>query len=343
MTRYTLREISDKAGVSISTVSRVLSGKSLVSDDSRLKVHTAIEELRKETQLSVPSPLTGGLIGFFIPAPMSYIPTQTLVNQTLTEAIREHAQRHGCNLVFGTWSAGSGPNTPGDQLLRENRLSGAIFARTRVGDEQRLCQPELGFELPIVMINRMVQAEGLMCVGVKHEMVGRIAARHLLDLGHTAIGLIGGPQDTQSFAGRARGFRDELQQAHMEPRSDWIVTPNLDPDAVREAVGPILDAKKRPTAICAGNDRMALVVLQEAQKRGISIPGELSVIGVDGLIEGELAVPALTTIAMPWATMGRLAVDLIAQSVLCPEISGATVTLDVSLLIRESTARPKGE
>ncbi|MGI6082471.1 MAG: LacI family DNA-binding transcriptional regulator [Limnochordia bacterium] len=342
MTRYTLREISEKAGVSISTVSRVLSGKGLVSDDARLKVHSAIEELRQGAQMSVPSPLTGGLIGFFIPAPMSYIPTQTVVNQTLTEAIRTHAQRHGCNLIFSTWSAGSGPATPGDKLLKENRLSGAVFARTRLGDEQHLKKAASSLKAPVVMINRLFQIEGLMCVGVKHEQVGQLAAQHLMKLGHTAIAMIGGPQDTQSFAGRAKGFLDELRGAGLEPRPEWTVTPHLDPDVVRQALVPILDEDERPTAIFAGNDRMALVVLQEAQKRGISVPTDLSVIGVDGLIESELAIPALTTISMPWADMGRLAVDLIAQYAVCPHINSATLTLDVSLIERESTAPPGG-
>jgi LacI family transcriptional regulator len=340
--RYTLREISEKAGVSISTVSRVLSGKGFVSDDARLKVHAAIEELRQRAQLSVPSPLTGGLIGFFIPAPMSYIPTQTVVNQTLTEAIRVHAQRHGCNLVFGTWSAGSGPATPGDKLLKENRLSGAIFARTRLGDERQLTAASSGLRMPVVLINRLFHIEGLMCVGVQHEKVGQLAARHLLKLGHAAIAMIGGPQDTQSFAGRAKGFLEELRKAGLEPRREWMITPHLDPDAVRQALVPILDRSERPTAIFAGNDRLALVVLQEAQKRGLAVPKDLSVIGVDGLIESELAIPALTTISMPWADMGRLAVDLIAQYAVCPHINSATLTLDVSLIERESTAPPGG-
>ena len=83
--------------------------------------------------------------------------------------------------------------------------------------------------------------------------------------------MIGGPQDTPVFCRRAKGFSKSCK-AGLEPRREWMITPHLDPDAVRQALVPILDRSERPTAIFAGNDRLALVVLQEAQKRGLAVP-----------------------------------------------------------------------
>lgn len=341
MINFTLQQIASEAGVSVSTVSRALAGKKVISPKTRARVHEALERLQAAAERNAPGPLSGSLVGFFIPQAMSYFSTHTLVNQTLTEAIREHAQRQGCNLVIGNWSAGEGPATPGDALLRDKRLCGAVFARTRASDEGHL-DALAASPYPVVVVNRVMHADRLFFVGVQHERVGRLAAQHLIRLGHTKLGLLCGPQDTQSFAGRARGFRAEAAEAGIPVPPEWMLTTDLATDSVRQSVARVLDLPERPTGLFVGNDRMALVVLQEAQRRGLHVPRDLSVVGVDGLSEGELAVPPLTSVEIPWAVMGRVAVDVISQAVMVPAMRCATITLDVSLATRDSTAPPPG-
>jgi len=335
---YKLKEISEVAGVSISTVSRVLAGNSVVSDDSRRRVMAALDQLRAVPRAAGTLPLQGRGIGYFRPsnAPR-YGFSGTVVDQTLMTAINEYVMQLGGHLVMGTWDmeGGSGPS---EALLRQGRLSGVVFFGTRHIDEDqmRLTPPPV----PTVAVNRLLDIPGVHSIGVRHDHVGRLAAQHLLGLGHTRIGTIQGPRDTQTFLKRARGFEQALGEAGILLPPELVEETSLAIEAIRPAVARLLDQPSAPTAVFAGNDRMALIVLQEAQRRGLNVPGDLSVVGVDGLSDAELAVPGLTTVELPWARMGRTAVDMLAQAIADPAIDALTVALKERLIIRESTAPP---
>ncbi|RYY22068.1 MAG: LacI family transcriptional regulator, partial [Sphingomonadales bacterium] len=167
---------------------------------------------------------------------------------------------------------------------------------------------------------------------------GFLATRHLIDLGHRRIGLISGPLDASNAVGRVEGYHQAMRESGLELRPEWIAASTFGLDSGHQAARRLMDQVDRPTAIFAVNDNTAIGALSALAQLGLSVPGDVSVVGYNDIpIVSHLATP-LTTVRIPFEQVASQALDqlLSANAGKGPTISRAAPTL----IPRQSTGRP---
>ncbi|WP_310571378.1 LacI family DNA-binding transcriptional regulator [Gemmatimonas sp.] len=171
-------------------------------------------------------------------------------------------------------------------------------------------------------------------------MAGRLAAEHLLELGHTEMAFIGPASDVHAFRMRERGFVVRLREAGISLRSAWLRRAPATVTGGREAMRLLLATGPRPTAVFCANDLMAIGALKQALTAGLSLPADLSVVGCDDIELARYVTPELTTISVPARELGaraaRLLLQLIEQST---QRVSASRLLPVRLVTRGSSGR----
>jgi LacI family transcriptional regulator len=178
------------------------------------------------------------------------------------------------------------------------------------------------------------------CVGTDNEGAAHRAASHVIELGHTRIGIVSALQRNNDRASaRVSGFQRALAENKIKLRPEWHVEVPYTLDDAREAARYLLGLKERPTAIVCGNDVIAYGVLLEAERSGFSVPRELSVVGYDDLDWSRHLHPSLTTIQVPTATTWQRAGEYLVRH-LAGEQTIMHHEIDYALIVRESTAPP---
>lgn len=233
----------------------------------------------------------------------------------LSRSIEEvcHRRRYGLVLC-------SSNNDPDRQshyvrLLLEKRVAGLIL--TGVGDPAAVAAELADCPVPLLVLDREVPALEADGVCLDHEGAGRLATRHLLGLGHRAIGCVLGPRSNRVFEPRLQGYQRALAEAGVSPRAGWVVeSQDLTLEGGFVAARRLLCGRAGcPTAIFASTDLLGVGVLRQASALGIDVPRSLSVVGLDGVDLGRYLRPALTSVAQPIGRMGRAAAGLLLERV----------------------------
>ena len=306
----TIRDVARAANVSISTVSHVLSGKRPTSDQTRLRVEHVIEELgyrpnRVAQSLVWRRPFALGLIIPDITNP--YFPTFAL-------GAEGRVRQRGYTLVLGNSEYDSAREESYLELVRSQQLAGAIFC---LGDEMSPILPQLqravGEGLAVVLVHSPMPS--VPTVSADNRQGGRLAAEHLLSLGHSQIGIIGALPLDEGMADREAGFLDVLRDRGM--KVDRVSVPvmygNHQIEGGRQAMIELLGHAPDVTAVFVLNDLMAFGALAGARELERSVPDDLSIMGFDNVPFGALAYPPLTTVGQPIRELGEQAADLLLE------------------------------
>jgi DNA-binding LacI/PurR family transcriptional regulator len=307
-----LRDVADRAGVSLATASRVASGSSAVRPETRDRVEGAMREL-----LYVPpgriEPTSA--IGLFVPE------FSNPVFAALAEAMEMHAARSGlatilCN-THGSWAR----ERDYVRMLLERGVEGMLFISAEITDVRGKHSHytkllERGARL--VFVNGGSEDLDVTSVGVDERAAGRIATEHLIELGHERIGFVAGHAYALPTREKTIGHRDALRAAQL---SDGLVahsafTVSGGRDALRELLAKPED--ERPTAVICSSDLMAIGALQEAGLRGLRVPDDLSIVGFDGIDAATWTNPPLTTVEQPIDEIARTAVEALWSQVARP-------------------------
>lgn len=318
----TIYDIAQLAGVAPSTVSRALSRPGRISEKTAKKIHDAARELNyvvNPAARSLPTGRTGtlGLIIADITNPMFF--------DIVRGAERETAARNYA-LVLAEFHESSER-----ELLTARRLmpsvDGLVLATSRLDPEEVRA---LGAEKPVVMINRNVEDITSIVANVDPGMSQGID--HLVELGHSRLVYVSGP--SRSWMSRHRWHR--ARQMCAEAGIDIVRVPSAQPDMVggRATADEVL--RIGATAVLAYNDLVAIGLMLELQSRGVSVPGQLSIIGFDNIFGSDFTTPALTSIGSPHLASGMYA----AQSLFALLSDSAVPLVDdlaTELVIRAST------
>ncbi|MEV0586059.1 LacI family DNA-binding transcriptional regulator [Nonomuraea sp. NPDC050310] len=320
----TIRDVARASGVHVSTVSRTFSAPHLVNAETRTRVLAVAEGLGYRPNRAARALTTGrthnlGLIVADIANP--FFPP-------LIKAAQAQARERDYHVFVA--------DTDEDPVLEQELIETLV----KQVDGVLLCSPRLSnrvieklrAEVPFVVVNRRVK--GLTTVLMDVGQGARASVAHLAGLGHRRIGLLTGPPGSWTS--------EELQGAVREAAEGLgldlaVLGPNEPTErgglAAAEAV-----VESGVSGVLCYNDLVALGVIEGLQERGLSVPGQVSVIGVDDSLPGRLTKPKLTTITMPTAAAGRMAVDLLLAAVSAGEERTATLArLETDLVIREST------
>lgn len=308
----TIRDVARAANVSISTVSHVLSGKRPTSGQTRRRVQAIIQELgyrpnRVAQSLVWRRPFALGLIIPDITNP--YFPT-------FARGAEDRVRERGYTLVLGNSDYDPAREASYLDLVRSNQLAGAIFC---LGDEMSPILAELNRAVEegvaVVMVHSPMARVPTVCAD--NRQGGRLAAEHLMSLGHHKIGMVSALPLDEGMADREAGFLEALREAGRSvDRSGIPVTyGNHQIEGGRKATVELLTHTPSLSAIFVLNDLMALGALEGARGIGRRIPEDISIVGFDDIPFAALANPPLTTVGQPIRQLGEQAADLLLSVV----------------------------
>lgn len=323
----TIIDVAREAGVSVSTVSKVINDRYGVAAETYDKVMDVVTELGYESSLVASSLRRGrtNVIGVLVP---EFEPFST----ELLKGIARAADGTGYELL--AYSAGQGHATAGWERRSLSRLAGTLI------DGAVIVAPTAtvtNAPIPVVAVDPHTGRMGPSTIESDNVAGARAATEHLIGLGHTRIAHVRGREDLVSAQQREQGYREALEAAGLP----------FDPGLVRvggyraadtvDAARELLSLSERPTGVFAANDLSAISVLAIAADLGIRVPEDLSVVGYDNVPEAANAEPALTTVAQPIHQMGVEAVSTLL-GLLSGDTAEKHLRLPTSLVIRASTA-----
>ncbi len=327
--RTRLAEIADAAGVSVATVSKVLNDRAEVSPETRRRVQKHLRDSKYRPARSSsarPRELTRAIV--VVPELQSPYVIAVL------NGITSSAAAEGFEVVIGGIPTSSRFNP---QALLRSDHAGAIFITADASSSAVRSLDEGGFPVVVVDPLRVADTKSI-SIGATNFTGGITAAEHLLSLGHRRIAHAGGPHSVDCSHARLAGYSSALRQAGIELDESLITHSAFSYDAGRQAARYLLDRSDRPTAIFAANDEIALGIMEEARRRSIRIPQDLSVVGFDDTFLASRSAPPLTTVAQPLLEMGRVATRSLAQMITNDVVSTRHIELATRLVVRDSTA-----
>jgi LacI family transcriptional regulator len=326
-----IRDVAEKAGVSLGTVSRVLNDHPSVRADRRQRVKEAIADLDFHPDVFAQSLRRGTskTLGIVIPD------LRNPFFAELAHHVELAARRRGYKLLLACSEEDPALETEHLESLSSWRVDGVVLAP--VGDAAHGGPPRAA---PLVVIDRSLDA--LAVVAADHRGGARLATDYLLSLGHRRIGCVAGPANVAAARERLAGFLDAVAAARERlgvAIDERVVHAAFDCDAGRQAGEALLTLKTPPTAIFASSDQQAIGAMRAAADRGFEIPRQLSIVGFDGILVSDLVTPRLTTVMQPVAAIAEAA---IARLLAGDDAAGAQ-RFACTLVIRESCAPAPAE
>jgi len=327
-----MKDVATFAGVSISTVSRVLNKHYRVDEGTRKKVEEAISAINYRPNLMAQGlrSKVSNIIGLVVPH---------LMNESfmyLVNYVEKYAREKGYIIVIGNTEGEPGTEERFVDSLLRRHVDGIIFSR--VSDKSRILRLIENAKIPAVSIDRIFDQADLAAVTLNNRNAGRIAAEYLIKLGHTEIATVTGPLNIGLSRDRYLGFCEGLAANGVRFDANRLFEGSFYFESGIESVKTLWAAAPYPTAIFAQNDMMAMGAMKELVRRGFRIPQDVSVLGFDNIPASAMIIPSLSTISQPYEEMARWAVDLLIQDGV--EGKQKHVVLDATLVARETTAAP---
>jgi LacI family transcriptional regulator len=326
----TLELIAREAGVSPSTVSRILNGTARVSDQKRQAVERTIERFNFQPNLTARSLAMGqthtiGVLTQFMDSPF-YGESMRGIEDALADT------PYSPLFVSGHWNLKT--EQARMRLLNARRVDGLIVLTGLLSDEQLIHYAQ---RTPVVVTGRRLSAPKLISLDVDNFRGAYDATRHLIALGHRRIACISGPDEHIDAADRLHGYRKALEDAGLSFAPELVVPSNFQETGGMLAINQLLEARVDFTAVFATNDQMAYGARLALYRRGVRVPDDISLVGFDDLPNSTYSMPPLTTVRQPVYEIGRLAAHAMLKLLAGEEVDVAAPSLE--LVVRESTRR----
>ncbi len=329
-----IKEVAIAAGVSIATVSRVVTSSAFVEQETKSRVQKAMRELNYVPNLLAKGlkNKSGGFIGLVV---------REYSREFFTSMIHdfeEFVSARGFTLLL-SFIKGLDPRSETD-IVRKlvGRHVDGIILLSPFGDEESLRSIRLT-EVPIVFFGCYHEVSDIHRISLDEYQAGKLAADHLAGRGHRSVFCVTGPEGHYISRRRLRGFRDTLRQHGIDLPESHVYHGDFEFASGKSAAAFLAGSRLGVTGVWLQNDLMALGALGELERLGVDVPGDMSILGMDNIAQTEFSFPRLTTINQPIREMTRRAVDML----LCIPKDGADTDKDIvflpELVERDSTRR----
>ncbi|TVR19459.1 MAG: LacI family transcriptional regulator [Anaerolineaceae bacterium] len=332
----TIKQVADFAQVSVATVSRVINKNGYVSPDLEERVRQAMDTLHYQPNSVARSLRTqrSMTVGLLIPqldhpffSTLAFAIERSLFGddyRTLICSAEENPEKENAYV----------------EMFMAQRVDGVICVPT--GHSAPNVARLIEREIPLVLVDRDLPQITASRVRTDNDMGGYTGIKHLLDLGHRRIGVIGTPAYSEPMIKRMEGVLRGLQEYDIDYQPELLVTGTLQQFEMGfNTAIEMLRTAERPTAIFALTDVIAIGGLHAAAKLGLSVPGDISVMGFDNIPLAAYSIPALTTVAQPIYAMGETVARLLLGHLADETQPAETIIMQNELIVRQSTDRPK--
>ena len=336
----TIEDVARAAGVSAMTVSRVINKEKNVRDKTRARVLKAVTELRYSPNMAARSLAAGEATHIGL---LYSNPSAAYLSQFLVGALDE-ARKTGTHLVIEACEEeNDSAQTQAATHIAAADVEGVILPPP-LSESVPILTELAKSETPVVTVAMGKVYENALNVRIDDFAAAAEITNYLINLGHRRIALIKGHPLHIAGTERERGFRAAVSAAGLNPADVQVEQGYFTFRSGLEAAEKLLNSPRRPTAIFASNDDMAAAVVSVAHRRGLDVPGDLSVVGFDDTSPATTVWPELTTIRQPVAAMAAAAMDLLLADIRSrrhglPPVPAERV-LDHELIVRESSGPP---
>ncbi|MDI9240091.1 LacI family DNA-binding transcriptional regulator [Lysobacter sp. LF1] len=332
----TIDEVALQAGVSPMTVSRVINGQGQVRDSTRERVMRTVHELgyRPNLAASTLAAAQHTCIALIYTNPSSSYLRELLVG-ALSGSARAAAQ-----LVIASWDALDADAQRNAARQLAGNVAGVILPPP-LSESEAIVSEFVNAGIPVVSIASGRLGDDISCVRIDDVLASREITEHLIRHGHRRIGYIKGDPHHTDSEHRFTGFKTALRDAGIVLDDALVAQGYYTYRSGLDAAEQLLSLDEPPTAIFASNDDMAAAVVSVAHRRGIDVPGGLSVVGFDDTFAATMVWPELTTVRQPIAQMADTAIDILLRALRRRDDSARTVINHVvphQLIARDSVA-----
>lgn len=326
--KVSITDVAKRAGVSITTVSRVINKVATVTSSNQAKVERAIADLHYEPDANAQRLAKGfnSAIGFVIPGYPGIFYSFYAIE--LIRGIGHACEELNLDLVFHI--------TNGFNDLNTGSVGGIVFAD--IIENRRQIESALKSGIPCMVINNIVDDLDVNYIGIDNFKGGEIAAEYLTALGHRRLASITGSLQTQAGKQRLEGFRSCLEKAGISLMADYIFEGDYSRRSAREGIEKLLslEHKQPPTAVFVASDDMALEVISVVIEKGLKVPEDISIIGFDDNPSALYGSVALTTVRQPLFRMAEEAVKCLNSIIQGETAEFIKKVLEPELVVRDS-------
>lgn len=328
----TMKDVAKLAGVSLSTVSRVLNDSSLVREETAKRVEKAVEKLDYQINDSARILRTNtsnliGVIGAGMERPF-------LAN--LLKGIEAEARERGFALIYGDSDGEFEKEQNYLNIMKQKKIDGIILITTNYYND--LLSIVKNYNIPVVFASGYISDPEISCVTVDNVAAAYDMVEFLCQAGHRNIAFIKGPDlDMLASQERARGVKLALRLSNIKYDPARIIEGDFTFESGYSAAQKIIDKFPDVTAIFAFNDEMAVGAIRYLKEQGIRVPEDISVVGFDGIELGKYISPALTTIKQSGYHLGLKSIEILTKIIKKKKIEDNKVFIPHELVVREST------
>ena len=334
--QVTIRDVAALAGVSHQTVSRVINDSERVRPETRSRVEAAIEELGYHPNAIARSMARGHThtIGCISPNLSNYI------FASMIESAQAEARRQGFFILTGSAPSVDEVQPLLDEMLNR-RVDGLLILNPRDDNRYRYLLPLIQRGMPVVYLKNSPKGELVSSVCCDDQNGSYQATRYLLELGHTSIATIIGPENEECTQDRVEGYRQALLEAGTNPEEVLITKGDWTAESGGQAIRQLLASEIPFSSVFAQNDQMAVGAIRALRDAGLRVPQDISVIGYDDIPLASYFDPPLTTIRQPMDEFGLHGAQLLIEAVKNPKYIPKQVRLNAQLIKRNSCAPPR--
>jgi DNA-binding LacI/PurR family transcriptional regulator len=327
---HTMREVAKKAGVSLTTVSRVLNNTRYIAEDTRQRVLDTVREFDYFKNVHARRLATGrsDLFGLVI---------SEIANPYFPEIIRGYqavSWNRGFDVLICNTEYDRERTKAVMRKLRESDVRGVAIVTSSV--DKSMASELTAAGIPVVLCNSEPASKLVGNIRIEYGRGVKEAIEHVVQLGHRRSAVIAGPADNRTAVAIKNALVSGLASRGMKPvcvlESDYRV------DAGASAVREILSRREIPTVVFCGNDLIAMGAMSALEESGARVPEDVSVIGIDDIFFAFLARPALTTIRVPREQLGVKAFEALDRMLKLKRQKGSNYVLETDLVVRKSTA-----
>ncbi|HKG92879.1 MAG TPA: LacI family DNA-binding transcriptional regulator [Gemmatimonadaceae bacterium] len=332
-----LKDVARVAGVSVSTVSRVLTASPLVNEATRERVQRAMDELQyrpnRVARRLRRDTANASLIGLIVPD------IQNPFFAELVRGVESVAQRHGYMVFLGNSDEDESQERRYLELMRAESVDGVILPAS--SDIAQTVVELARDGIPVVCVDRRLPRAGLDTVIADNVHGAQVATDHLLRVGHRRIGFIGGRPELSTSQERLQGYRQALQEHGLELDRSLVREGDSRQESGRRMAKELLEMESPPGALLVGNNLMTLGALEAIHSLGLRIPEDVAIVGYDDVPWALALNPPLTAIRQPSYEIGQRAAELLLRRIEEPNRSTTLVTLQPELVVRGSCGAGK--